>query len=41
LPWEQPAVFKALVLDWLDRVEDEIAQNEVDVPSGSGITWYP
>ena len=23
LPWEQPAVFKALILDWLDRVESE------------------
>ena len=23
LPWEQPAVFKALVADWLDRVEGE------------------
>jgi len=22
LPWEQPAVFKALVMDWLDRVEE-------------------
>ena len=26
LPWEQPAVFNALVVDWLDRVEGEIAQ---------------
>jgi pimeloyl-ACP methyl ester carboxylesterase len=24
LPWEQPAVFTALILDWLDRVEGDL-----------------
>ena len=27
LPWEQPAVFKALILDWLDRVEGDSPGN--------------